>query len=115
MFVPSSSRRPPSGAADGIFIQWGRRQPAKSYTTVSHRGKQSDLREDNPMNLRSAPKLWLAFVVVAAALAAGKKSGETNKPYGLIIPSATPFTNRTHKTPKSNSATPSSTEDYPPV
>src|SRR5260370_35019693 len=73
MFVPSSSRRPPSGAADGIFIQWGRRQPAKSYTTVSQRGKQSDLREDNPMNLRSAPKLWLAFVLVAAALAAGRE------------------------------------------
>src|SRR5260370_15016371 len=85
MFVPSSSRRPPSGAADGIFIQWGRRQPAKSYTTVSQRGKQSDLREDNPMNLRSAPKLWLAFVLVAAALAAGEDGGEKKIIYGCLF------------------------------
>src|SRR5260370_22290597 len=100
MFVPSSSRRPPSGAADGIFIQWGRRQPAKSYTTVSQRGKQSDLREDNPMNLRSAPKLWLAFVLVAAALAAGKDGGEPNTPAGLFFYLTWRFSKRPQKTTK---------------
>ena len=45
------------------------------------------------MNLRSAPKLWLAFVLVAAAaLAAGNDGGKTITVKGYVIDSACAFT-----------------------
>ena len=45
------------------------------------------------MNLRSAPKLWLVFVlVVAAALAAGNDGGKPITVKGYVLDSACTFT-----------------------